>query len=82
MLNNITIKWIHENPLFRASDIGEVLGIENIRPSIQDFDNTEKHAISTTDAIGREQEVSYLTEKGLYKVLFRSLYKRYTICCI
>lgn len=69
---NITIKGTHESPLFRASDIGEVLDIGNIRPSIQDFDNTEKHAVSTTDVIGREQEVSYLTEKGLYKVLFRS----------
>jgi prophage antirepressor-like protein len=69
---NITIKGTHENPLFRASDIGEVLDIGNIRPSIKEFDSTEKDAVSTTDAIGREQETTYLTEKGLYKVLFRS----------
>lgn len=69
---NITIKGSHENPLFRASDIGEVLDIGNIRPSIKEFDNTEKDAVSTVDAIGREQETTFLTEKGLYKVLFRS----------
>ena len=40
--------------------------------SITDFDESEKRAVSTTDSTGRMQEVTFLTEKGLYKVLFRS----------
>jgi prophage antirepressor-like protein len=69
---NITIKGTNECPLFRASDIGEVLDIYNIRQNIQEFDITEKDAVCLTDSMGREQEVTFLTEKGLYKVLFRS----------
>ena len=69
---HITIRGTHEEPLFRASDIGEVLEMTNIRQSIQDFDNTEKHGVSITDIIGREQETTFLTEKGLYKLLFKS----------
>jgi prophage antirepressor-like protein len=39
--------------------------------SITDFDESEK-VVSTTDTLGGTQEVTFLTEKGLYKVLFRS----------
>jgi prophage antirepressor-like protein len=68
----ITIQGSYEEPLFRASDIGNVLEMSNIRASIQDFDNSEKRGVNTIDTIGRDQEVTFLTEKGLYKVLFRS----------
>ena len=40
--------------------------------SIIDFDESEKRAVSSTDSTGRMQDVTFLTEKGLYKVLFRS----------
>lgn len=68
---NITIKGTNEEPLFRASDIGIVLDIKNIHQNIQDFDNTEK-GICKTYTLGGDQDIIYLTEKGLYKTLFRS----------
>ena len=68
----IVIKGTLDDPLFRASDIGIILEINNIRMSIVDFDESEKRAVSSTDSTGRMQEVTFLTEKGLYKVLFRS----------
>jgi prophage antirepressor-like protein len=65
------IKWkvqgIHQKPLFRASDIGVVLEISNIHTSIRDFDNTEK-VIHTVYTPGGIQEVTFLTEKGLYQI--------------
>ena len=67
----IVIKGTVNDPLFRASDIGVVLELSNIRMSIADFDESEK-VVSTTDTLGGNQEVTFLTEKGLYKVLFRS----------
>lgn len=67
----IVIKGTVNDPLFRASDIGVVLELSNIRMSIADFDESEK-VVSTTDTLGGTQEVTFLTEKGLYKVLFRS----------
>ena len=68
----VVIKGTKTDPLFRASDIGIILEINNIRMSIIYFDESEKRAVSSTDSTGRMQEVTFLTEKGLYKVLFRS----------
>lgn len=68
----IVIKGTYDTPLFRASDIGEILEMGNIRQSISSFDNTEKCAVISNDSTGREQNITFLTEKGLYKVLFKS----------
>ncbi len=68
---NITIKGTYEKPLFRASDVGAVLEIATIRSVIRDFDSTEK-VVRAMHTLGGEQEVTFLTEKGLYQVLFTS----------
>ncbi len=64
---NVTIKGTIEKPLFRASDVGAVLEIVNTRSMTKDFDNSEKVVVSI-DTLGGEQEVTFLTEKGLYQV--------------
>jgi prophage antirepressor-like protein len=45
----IVIKGTFQEPLFRASDIAEVLEMGNIRSTIQNFDKTEKdvHTMDT-----------------------------------
>ena len=68
---NIVIKGDYNNPLFRASDIGEILEMSNIRAHIVNFDDTERHVNSIDTSTGPKQ-VTFLTEKGLYKVLFKS----------
>jgi prophage antirepressor-like protein len=65
------IKGDVNNPLFRASDVGNVLDISNIRTSIISFNDTEK-VVHTMDTLGGTQQVTFLTEKGLYKILFKS----------
>ena len=67
----IVIKGTSEEPLFRASDIGVVLGISNMRMTTTHFDETEK-IIQTMETSGGEQQVTFLTEFGLYQVLFNS----------
>jgi len=67
----IIIKGDVQNPLFRASDIGLVLDMGNIRTTINDFNETEK-VVHSMDTPGGLQNVTFLTEKGLYKVLFKS----------
>lgn len=67
----ITIKGTLEEPLFRASDIGEILGITNIRSTVKDFDDSEK-AVVSTDTHGGIQSVTFITEKGLYNILCKS----------
>lgn len=68
---HVTIQGSHEEPLFRASDIGTVLGLTNIRATIKDFDEFEK-VVNTIDTLGGPQEVTFLTEAGLYEMLFKS----------
>ena len=65
---NVTIVGSVENPLFKASDIGEILGMVKIRNVIQDYDITEKvmHTIKTP---GGPQKVNFLTTKGLKKII-------------
>jgi prophage antirepressor-like protein len=67
----IIIKGTYDKPLFRASDIGNVLEMSNIRVIINNFNETEK-VVHSMHTLGGEQDVTFLTEKGLYKVLFKS----------
>ena len=67
----IIIKGTHNDPLFRASDIAEILEITNIRQIISDYDETEKVSILYQTSNGTHN-VNFLTEEGLYNVLFTS----------
>lgn len=67
----IVIKGTYQEPLFRANDIAEILEMGNIRSTIQNFDKSEK-VVHTMDTLGGSQQVTFLTEKGLYKILFKS----------
>lgn len=67
----IIIKGTPQDPLFRASDIGNILDITNIRTSTKDFTDREK-VVRDMNTPGGNQQVTFLTEKGLYKVLFKS----------
>jgi prophage antirepressor-like protein len=67
----IIIKGTHNNPLFRASDIGDILGFVNVRQSISDYNDLEKVVIPC-DTLGGVQNVSFLTIRGLYKLLLTS----------
>jgi hypothetical protein len=62
----IVIKGTIDDPLFRASDVGVVLELSNIRATIVDFDESEK-VLHTMHTLGGTQEVTFLTEKGLYR---------------
>lgn len=57
--------------LFKAADIGKVLGIKNMRSSIQDFNN-EESIIRNTYTIGGNQKTLFLTEKGIKRLICSS----------
>ena len=67
----IVIKGTVEAPLFRASDVALILEISNIRASIKDFNESEK-VVQTMTTLGGPQKVSFLTQTGLFRLLFRS----------
>jgi prophage antirepressor-like protein len=68
---DIIIKGTYENPLFRASDIGLILDMSSIRSVIREYNSNEKVVLPITTP-GGIQNVSFLTAKGLYKILFKS----------
>lgn len=69
--HNITIYGTFEKPLFKAKDIGDLLGITQIRKTIQNLDDNFKllQAGNTNSGL---QEQYFLTIDGLYEVLFIS----------
>lgn len=67
LYTEITIKETFNEPLFRASDIVVVLEMSNITSTIRDFDESEK-GMHTMHTLGENQQVAFLTEKGLYKM--------------
>ena len=69
--HNINIQGTVENPLFQANQIGKLLGMSNIRENLRDYDDDER-IVSLTDTHGGQQQLLFLTEIGLYKLLGRS----------
>ncbi len=67
----INIQGTLEDPIFQANQIGKLLGISNIHHSLNNFDNEEK-VCRTTSTPGGKQEIVFLTEFGLYRLLGRS----------
>ena len=65
MHTEIVIKGTINEPLFRASDIGEILEISNIRSSIHAFDNTERR-VDTMDTSTGTKQVTFLTKKDRF----------------
>jgi hypothetical protein len=64
---DIVIKGTYESPLFRASDIGQVLDISCIRSVIRGFNDTEK-VVHTTHTLGGSQEVIQIKKTNSGKV--------------
>lgn len=69
---NIEIYGTYEDPLFKANDIANLLGIKDIRTTLRDFDKDEWHSMPVIDNLGRRQDTNMLTEDGLYRLLMIS----------
>ena len=67
----INIQGTIDEPLFQANQIGKLLEMTNINKLLSSFDNIEK-VITKSSTLGGIQNVTFLTERGLYKVLARS----------
>jgi very-short-patch-repair endonuclease len=67
----INIKGTLEEPLFRASDVGNILGISNTNSCIRNFNDKEK-IILNIDTKGGQQKVVFLTREGLKKFICNS----------
>jgi prophage antirepressor-like protein len=64
----VDMLWEDGEPLFKATDIGKVLGIKNVHRSIAGYDSTER-GIRSMQTLGGIQDVIMLTEVGLYRII-------------
>ncbi len=59
-------------PWFVAKDVCDILEISNGRDAVSRLDDDEKDAVGITDAIGREQQTTIISESGVYALVFTS----------
>ncbi|WP_320008474.1 BRO family protein [Maridesulfovibrio sp.] len=59
------------NPWFVAKDVGNVLEIQNIRQNLESLEDDEK-GVCNIYTPGGNQEVSAISESGLYALIFKS----------
>jgi prophage antirepressor-like protein len=60
-----------ESPLFCAVDVCRALGITNSRDACATLREDQK-GVATTDTLGGAQQIQYVTESGLYALIFKS----------
>jgi prophage antirepressor-like protein len=84
--NNCIVKAFENNPIsiieednnskkvyyFKASDIGKALKLSNIAVSIQHYDEDERVIRKAYDTTHREQDTTFLTSQGVYRLLYNS----------
>ena len=58
-------------PWFVAKDVCEILGVANSRDAVGNLEEDEKGVV-ITDTLGGKQEVSIISESGLYSLIFKS----------
>lgn len=59
-------------PLFCLSDICAAVGIANSRNVKARLDQDDVHLVDTIDSLGRNQQVTFITESGFYDTILRS----------
>lgn len=59
-------------PLFCLADVCAVIGISNSRDVKNRLDKDDVGLIDTIDSLGRNQQVTFITESGLYDTIIRS----------
>ena len=66
--HEINIRGNPEKPLFQASQIANLLGLQNIRVVLQGYTDLHK-VVLEIPIYNRLQKVTFLTEQGLYLLL-------------
>ncbi len=59
-------------PWFIAKDLCEILGLENVSKALVPLDADEKHGVTISNVVGKNQEVRAVNESGMYALIFQS----------
>lgn len=61
-----------DEPWFVGNDVCAALGLTSPRTALATLDDDERDAVGITDAIGRRQTTTVVSESGLYSLIFKS----------
>ncbi|CBN80417.1 EsV-1-117 [Ectocarpus siliculosus] len=67
----VDIQVVDDKPMFKADQIGKIIGLKQMRSSVRHFDRDEK-VVQRMHTRGGEQDCTFLTEMGAYRLLMRS----------
>ncbi len=67
----VRIAFLNEQPWFIAADVCRVLELTNSRMATADLEDDEK-GVSITDTLGGKQNLTIISESGLYALIFKS----------
>ncbi|WP_279571994.1 BRO-N domain-containing protein [Volucribacter amazonae] len=68
----IRIEIKNKEPLFCLTDVAQVLDIQNANPLRFNLKNDGIHLMYSVDSKGRKNEITFINEPNLYRVIFKS----------
>ena len=70
--NSVRVEIKNGEPLFCLTDVATILEISNANPSRFNLANNGVHKMYSVDSKGRKNEITFISEPNLYRVIFRS----------
>lgn len=68
----VRVELKNGEPLFCLTDVATILEITNANPSRFNLSNDGVHKMYSVDSKGRKNEITFINEPNLYRVIFRS----------
>lgn len=69
---SVRIEFHNGEPLFCLTDVAEILLIKNANPTRFNLKDDGVHKMYSVDSKGRKNEITFINEPNLYRVIFRS----------
>lgn len=69
---SVRVETVNGEPLFCLTDVADILEISNANPSRFNLKDDGVHKMYSIDSKGRKQELTFINEPNLYRVIFRS----------
>lgn len=69
---SVRVEFKNGEPLFCLTDVAEILLLKNANPTRFNLKNDGVHKMYSVDSKGRKNEITFISEPNLYRVIFRS----------
>ena len=69
---SVRVEFKKGEPLFCLTDVAEILLLKNANPTRFNLKNDGVHKMYSVDSKGRKNEITFISEPNLYRVIFRS----------